>query len=316
MTERERLFEWCVDEIEAGRLTFEQCVRRYADSDPELVATLRTIRAARMVVVDESHAARMRVRARMMAGMNDVPARATPTRPVGGAPARAGLSGPVQPPTGRSGPLPMPTRRQRVISRVGAIAAAVLLALGALGWGAGNAAAASLPGEPLYAVKQAQEWVALRTAWSDQRRGVVLVSIADHRLAEATIEANRGHDAVARVLTNAFDGDIQQAISLSVAMAAHGQDNRSVLEALGTELARAQTAQTQASTHGENTFAQSLGNAVAAETQAIDHNHLKLPNGNAAGHPDGRPTETPESGMPEPGNHGQSPHATPTPHAG
>src|SRR5579859_6239677 len=106
MTERERLFEWCVDEIEAGRLTFEQCVRRYADSDPELVATLRTIRAARMVVVDESHAARM----------NDVPARATPARPVGGAPARAGRSGPVQPPTGRSGPLPMPTRRQRVIS--------------------------------------------------------------------------------------------------------------------------------------------------------------------------------------------------------
>jgi hypothetical protein len=310
MTERERLFEWCVDEINAGRLTFEQCVRRYADADPELVALLRTVRATRTVALHESQAAQARVRARVMAGLDQASPRETPARPAPGValgaaprPARPALASP-------------PARRQWVAARVAAIAAAVLLACGALGWGAGVAAAAALPGQPLYVVKRAQEWVALRSAWSDERRGVVLVSIADHRLAEATAEADQGSAAVARDLTSEYDRDIQEAIGLSVAMAATGQDNRVVLEMLATELARARILQARASSHGEQLFAQSLGSAVAAETQAIDHNDLKLPNGTAPGRPDGVPTESPESGTPQPINHGPPPRATPSPHGG
>src|SRR5262249_49149594 len=56
------------------------------------------------------------------------------------------------------------------------------------------ASSPALPSSPLYGLKRAQEWVALQTAWSDQRRGDVLLMIASHRLDEAKAESNAGHD--------------------------------------------------------------------------------------------------------------------------
>lgn len=56
-------------------------------------------------------------------------------------------------------------------------------------------ASSALPSSPLYSVKRSEEWLAYQTAWSDVRRGDVLVQSANHRLAEASTLVDEEEDS-------------------------------------------------------------------------------------------------------------------------
>jgi hypothetical protein len=303
MIDRESRFARCLDEIDAGRLTLDQCLQRYAATDPELAQALRTADALRGVSVAESRLAQARVRGQLMAAIaseSDNAAALTAAVTESPQPARPVARGRVH-------------RRGATLVRAAAIAAAVLVVCSALGWGVNTVAAAALPGDPLYGVKRAQEAIALATALGDASRGERLVAIADHRLTEASAEADRGNDGQARALAQEFSGDIQQVIALSATMSDKGEDNRPVLAALAAELARAAQAQSSAASHGHAGFAKTLGTDLQAANQGIDDHHIKLPNDHGRGGPGPQPTETPEpKGHPTPG-HGNE---TPTPHGG
>jgi hypothetical protein len=303
MTERESRFDWCLGEIDSGRLTLDQCLQRYATADPKLAQALRTAYALRRVTLPETRLAQARVRGQLMAaiaresGPDESP--------------RASVA--ALPHPARSGARPWAHRTGVTLARAAAIAAAVLLLCATVGWGLTNAAAAALPGDPLYGVKRAQEALALDTALSDTSRGQTLAAIADHRLTEAAAEADRSNNAQASALAGEFSGDLQQVIALSAAMTQKDEDNRAVLAALATELARAAQAQASAASHGHAGLSQALDADLQAAHQGIDDHHLKLPNDHGRGGPGPQPTETPG-----PRDHPTPGHAdkTPTPHGG
>jgi hypothetical protein len=309
VSERERLFDWCVGEIQSGRLTFEQCLQRYGSADPELADLLATARLSSVVPIPEVPAAQARVRARLMTALAGPPdqgstgAELAEPIPLRSPATRMGAAGPAHRPAG--------------LARIAALAAAVLLSCGLLGWGTGTATAASLPGDPLYGLKRGEEWLALATAFSDQRRGEVLALIADHRLTEAVAESDRGQAAQARSLASEFDQDLQQVIVLSATMAARHEDNGPVLAALARELVRAQQAQARASDHGQATFAQALSAALSDDVQALQSRHLKLPDDDGGPRsPHGQPTPAHPDHTPGPGGHGKSGLAEPTANPG
>ena len=182
-----------------------------------------------------------------------------------------------------------------------AAAAAILAFCGALSWGASTASASALPGDPLYGVKRGQEGLALATAFGDQRRGEVIIAIADHRLAEAQAEADRGNGAAAHNLTAEFATDIQQAITLAATMTNRHENVGPVTAALAQELGRVQRAQNHEARRGNAAFAQTLGTTLANEVAAAQSAHLHLPNvpgsnGNHGHQRGGQPNETPTPG--------------------
>jgi Domain of unknown function (DUF5667) len=302
MSERERLLERCLAELDAGRLTIDQCVRQFAANDPDLAHLLRTIWSARAVTTSAAREAKARVRARLLEEM-DADGAAQPIRSAP-SPVADGVRGPSRPRSVRAG-----MRPGRALA---AIAAAALLAFGLAGWGAGRVAAAALPGDPLYGVKRAQEWVAYTTAPSDERRGVVLAATADHRLSEAASESVLGHQQLASSLVAEFDGDMRQAIALSAAMAAHGENNRMVLAAVASELARAVQIQQEAAGHGRSGFAQHLGASLNADNRVIQDKQLQLPDISNQDGKQEKPTQVPGADGRGPRGH---PTVTPTPPA-
>lgn len=314
MSERERRFEDLLNDAHAGRGGDGRVA-----PDADLADLVGMARALHDVSVPEAPAAKGRVWARLEAELDaDAPAEY---------PSRG--SSVSQPATAGVGPAPVAARSHRLIW---AVAAAVLLVCGVFGWGAGRAAAAALPDDPLYGVKLAQEWVALETATSDGRRGVVYTVLADHRLTEAAAEADRGSTPLVARLLAEYDIDLRQAISISAEMAARGEDNSQVLAAVASELARAVRIQNAAAVHGEDGFARSLGQSLQDNLQVIQSHQLKLPHSNNPGdqhaHPGGTPTPAPGSGgHGNPGHGNQTPtpgtdqppgppNPTPTPHGG
>lgn len=92
------------------------------------------------------------------------------------------------------------------------LAAAVLLLMVAGLLGMSQAAAGSLPGSPLYAVKRGQEWLALQTPLSDSQRGIMLGIVAKRRLAELRIVAAHGDAAEAHRLTSDLGATVDSLI--------------------------------------------------------------------------------------------------------
>jgi Domain of unknown function (DUF5667) len=301
MDDRTQSFEWCFDEMAAGRMTLDQCLQRYATADPELADALSLADALRRVIPADTRPAQARVRARLLDSI---------------AREREGDKAPILPmPSQRRPALPAPPvgmRRPRSLRiRVAAFAAAVLLACSTAGWAASDAAAAAVPGDPLYGVKRAQETLALATAFSDERRGEVLAVVADHRLAEATTEADRGQERLATDLASEFNGDLQQVIALSATMQAKGEDYRPVVAALAEALARAGQAQQYAAGHGQSDLAQALGADITSAQGTIADKHIKLPDVGPPSGPGTRPDETPGRDQHPTPDHGVK---TPTPH--
>lgn len=342
MTEREALFAACLDELAAGRLTMEQCVARDGGADPALADRLALAQAVGLVGSAEAGAARTRMRTRLMAALADgangedprideaptIPAApairmiptAAPPAPWAASAASAGpalaptpfttiapagLPGVVTPMPGTTArAMPHHATRRRLVGRALSAAAAVVVLCVGLGWGVGNAAASALPGDPLYGVKRGQEWLALTTAITDQRRGEVLIAIADHRLAEAQAEADRGNDATAQDLTAELATDIQQVIALSATMTDRHEGTGTVVAALAQELGRLQRAQDHETQRGNAAFAQTLGTTLANEMTAAQNAHLHLPKVPASGGTHGNPAGGHAKGTATPSGNG------------
>ncbi len=167
---RDELLDECLTALEAGTATLEECVQRSFATDADAAETLRAIVVLRSTIAVPAHeadGARERVRALISAQTSAAPATAVSKGPRGTSAWRRGAGRKIG--------------RWRSI----ALAAGVFIVCALGSWQTLNAASAALPGSPLYAVKRGTEWIAVTSAWSDQRRGEVLASIAAQRLAEA-----------------------------------------------------------------------------------------------------------------------------------
>jgi hypothetical protein len=267
MTTRHLRFDHALDDLAAQRCTLEECIERYAAEDAELAELLRVVAAAQAALVPagELSAACVRTRARLRAAMDAAPW-AVDTEPTES--------------VGRIVQLPVNRPRIRRMSRLApaaCVAAAVLLLSMSTGLLVSAAAQGALPENPLYGVKRGEEWVALHTAWSDQRRGEALASIAAHRLAEAKAEAALHHDGMVRSLTRELDADMHELIGLTATMAAEHEDTSSVASALAQDLNAEYAAIQAARDSGQQALAAALGATTQAQQQALAQHHIQLP---------------------------------------
>jgi hypothetical protein len=175
---------------------------------------------------------------------------------------------------------------------------AMLLLFVATGVGASLASASALPSSPLYGVKRAEEWLELHMAWSDQRRGDVLLAIASHRLAEAEAESRAGDGDGVRSLVQELDGTVTAAIDLAASMTAKHENTTALTVGLERVLNDENTAQSQAQQQGHQALATALGELHGRQLAAIQSHHLNLPH------------STPGNNA---GGNGHGPHVTTTP---
>lgn len=195
-------------------------------------------------------------------------------------------------------------QREKVISwgRIRAVAAvAALLAVSAArGWQVSNAAAAAYPGSPLYAVKRLEERAALSTAWSDERRGQVLTTIADHRLRELSYEAAHHNMPLVHMLASEYSADMRTLINLTARMQRQHEDASVVVADLTRELDAEARVMSSARSSGDSALTQALAAAVQEQQDAISAGNLNVAapalgapqsNGHASGA--GTPSTTP-----------------------
>jgi hypothetical protein len=109
----------------------------------------------------------------------------------------------------------LPRRGLRaVVNRVAVWSARFAAAIATLSL-AGAAAASALPGEPLYAIKQAGEAIAVQTAPGDEARQQVLLRQADTRLDEAERLLEQGRDTEAAATALRYDEAVAGATAVS-----------------------------------------------------------------------------------------------------
>ncbi len=161
-------------------------------------------------------------------------------------------------------------------SRVAAAVAAVLAVSVLGGWQVSNAAAATYPGSPVYAVKRLEERIALATAWSDQRRGQVLATIADHRLYELTYEAGQHDLPMMRTLAGEYDSAMRSLIDLTATMQRDHEDISVLLSGLTHELSTESNALHAAQIAGNSSLSQMLTSSVESQRHAISAGHLDV----------------------------------------
>ncbi|HLJ81093.1 MAG TPA: DUF5667 domain-containing protein, partial [Ktedonobacterales bacterium] len=192
-----------------------------------------------------------------------------------------------------------PIRLRRLAWAV--LAAAAILLIGCVtGWQVSNAATFALPGSPLYGLKLAEEHLALNTSWSDQRRGEVLATIADHRLTELRVEAVQHNNPLVQSLAAQFDGTMRQLISLTATMSEKHENTTVVAAGLAHELSVEYSTLRAAQESGDVVLAQALTVTAQSETTAIQNSHINLPpSAMNPPIPASEPTHTPPVG---PGN--------------
>lgn len=192
--------------------------------------------------------------------------------------------------------------RRRAPPRAVFVAAAVLV-LGLTGLlAASHAAATALPGAPLYSLKRGEEWLALRTAWSDTRRGEVLSEIAHQRLGEAQAEAAAGNAPEVSALTVELDDTMRALIDLTVRMDRHHEYTGAVTAALSQTFADERVALAQAVQQGQTALVQSLTSAAQDQQQELAAANLSLPS-----------TTQPVTPVPSSASPTTTPQTTPTP---
>ncbi|HZC77102.1 MAG TPA: DUF5667 domain-containing protein, partial [Ktedonobacterales bacterium] len=280
--------------LEAGTATLDECVQRYFAADADAAETLRAIVALRSTLAVPAHeadGARERVRALI-------------SKPTSAALVTAVSHG------ARGTSAWRRVAGRKIGRRSIALAAAVLLVC-ALGiWQTLNAAGASLPDSPLYAVKRGTEWIALTSAWSDQRRGEVLASIAAQRLAEACAAAARHDDALVRSLTGELNSTMRDLISLTARMKAKHEDTTVVARALARDLGAEYAALQLARQSGQTALAQALNTSTVAQQKAIKQYKLSLPP--VEGVPSGSSSGGPPPSPPGKAQHGSPPKSPPS----
>ena len=182
-TDFDSVLEFCLGEIQVGRLTRDECLERYPDLAARLQPLLKVaavaMAAPRLAMRSDARDALER---RLRSRMAELPApRRTPVRP-----------------------------RLAALRWVSVAAAAVVVA--AISFGTAAAAAASLPGDLLYPVKRWSESVALQAA-RDATRVYLRLEWAQRRLNEFQALTARGVVDVA--LLDEFEAETTAAIAAS-----------------------------------------------------------------------------------------------------
>lgn len=215
-------------------------------------------------------------------------------------------------------PAPIAITRQRParlrrIARAALAAAAILLLSCVVGWQVTSAARAALPGSPFYSIKRGEETLALDFAGSDQRRGEVLVTIADHRLSELREEASKRHDSLVQSLATQFDTTMHQLIALTATMTGRHENTTVVMAGLSRELSAEYTTLRSAQQTGDMVVVQALTVTSQSEMTAISNSHINLPpSAKSTPVPTGAALNKTPSGRP-PSTPGSSAHPTRTP---
>ncbi len=180
----------------------------------------------------------------------------------------------------------------------GLTAAATLMVFITLAVGVSRASASAMPSSPLYALKRAEEWAALNTAWSDQRRGDVLVVMARRRLDEAIQESTAGHKQRAQSLVQEYQSDVVAIADLVGRMTTQHENPQTLVAQLASVLSAQQDATHVADQSGDSTFVDELSAAGRASQAAIDANRILLPGPIPGFHNGDGSTATPGSNKP------------------
>ena len=282
---RARLFDTLLDEIEHWRASPDAQIRRAAQQDDEVAADLdlMTALADTRIARDELEFARARTGRRLEELMRAEPmgaqAARSPTQDARGW-ARARLRALTAPPAAtvarwRGGDAAEAGRTW--LRRATPLVAALLLVVFASLAGASAASAQALPESPLYAIKRGDESVLLALSWNDVSKGQTLTMIANHRLTEASAEADLHRTVEAQSLLGEFDTAFTQLIDLGAHAQATHEDSMTLARAVQTTLETEQGIAQHAATHGEKTFAQAANASAHSAAAHIQSVGLKLP---------------------------------------
>jgi hypothetical protein len=273
--DKEELLERWLEGVATQQTSLSTCADRHQSDHPEVMADLRLAQRLQQVRPPEREVADARARVRLTvltAIAADLPASPVPSGydPM---PSRDSAdSSDVESPNPRSH-----DPRFRVPRPPAFVAAALILVAVLGGWIATSTAANALPGTPLYGLKRAEEGLDLATAWSDQRRGDVLLTMADQRLAEIRAEARGDDVAEVHALAADFEGTMHDLIQLTASMQTHHDDTRRVAAGLARTLAAENQVIRAAHQSGQVFVAQTLTIAVQDQLAAIQVSNVRLP---------------------------------------
>lgn len=131
-----------------------------------------------------------------------------------------------EPPRASTATEPIPLHRSRRLGGAGGSvgqwllrAAAGLVAASVAGFATLNASASALPGDPLYAVKQATETLSLQLAAGDEARVLALLRQADARLDETARLVRQGRTTDAVQVAQRYDDAVDRATAALVSSA-------------------------------------------------------------------------------------------------
>ena len=257
------VLEACAGEMQAGRLTMEQCLARYPGLAAQLEPLLR--RAAMIQSLPRPAmrpAARLALEWRLRVRMTRQPA--TPSR--------------------LREPRPM-------FARWAAVAAALVLAVGVVGAGTLAAAAGSLPGDALYPIKRWSESVTAQFA-SQPARVDLHLAWAQRRLYEFQELAGRGVVEVA--LVDDLTAETKEAVASSAGLDESSQ--ASTRERVTELRTSALEVVSRVRERAQDTARAGLDRALSALEDAIDDEPPGVSPGPKATHTP-RPTRTPRPSL-------------------
>ena len=275
MTDEEQLLERCLEGLATWQTSVSTCADHYQPDNPDVVADLRLAQHLQRVQLPEHEVATARARIRLTV-FTAIEADLAAT------PGRAGHDLAPRSPSAESSHVEPPRRHalgpRLLLPHPSALLAAALILFALLGaWLASNAAANALPGSPLYGLKRAEEGIALATAWSDQRHGDVLLTMADRRLIEIRAKARGGGVAEVRTLAAEFDATMRDLIQLTATMQTHHEDSHRIAAGLVHVLAAENQAIRSAQQSGQTIIAQTLAAAAQDQQLAIQASNVTLP---------------------------------------
>jgi hypothetical protein len=156
-----RIFEECMERIEAGRSTVDECLRMFPDDVMQLAPMLKLAVEAREAFAPNDprpeYVAASHRRIKAILSLRQLQAQ-EPRKQV------------------------TPTRRWRPVQAI--ISLVLAISVLAIGTGVVQAASGALPGDPLYDVKRGIERARLVVTWSASGHAVLLAQQASERLAE------------------------------------------------------------------------------------------------------------------------------------
>lgn len=202
MSSFDDLLAQCLNDIEAGKTTIDECLKRHPEQSQALRPLLRTAVSVRNApVVEPSPGFQGAAQTRML---NLIAARQHTVTPV---PAR--------------------NRRRWSTVLVRVTVAAVLASL--LLVGTAYAARDSMPDSPLYPVKRTVEQMQVAVAPNDTRKARVFVNLMDQRALETAAMIRRGNVQRSRDTAQHYDRILQEAVAVTQSVPASRPEGRAFL---------------------------------------------------------------------------------------